>query len=31
MVVVRREEADDHIVYVYRVYIHREYITVTAV
>ena len=31
MVGVRREEADDHIVYVYGVYIHREYITVTAV
>ena len=28
---VRREEVDDHIVYVYGVYIHREYIMVTAV
>ena len=31
MVGVEKREVDDHIVYVYGVYIHREYITVTAV
>ena len=31
MVVVRREEADDHIHAIYGVYIHGESITVTAV